>query len=65
MGRKSSRLAFGHNGSSTCNSWADPDRGLVFVYLTNLAAQRLSALRHMSDMSDALLDAELSPPTVV
>jgi len=60
MGRKGSRLAFGHNGSSTCNSWADPDRGLVFVYLTNLAAPRLSALRHMSDVSDALLDAELT-----
>jgi CubicO group peptidase (beta-lactamase class C family) len=59
MGRNGSALAFGHNGSSTCNSWADPDRGLVFVYLTNIAAPRLPALRHMSDMSDALLAAAL------
>jgi CubicO group peptidase (beta-lactamase class C family) len=61
MGRKSSRLAFGPNGSSICNAWADPDRGLVFVYLTNLASPRWASLRHMSDVSDALLDAELPP----
>jgi CubicO group peptidase (beta-lactamase class C family) len=65
MGRNGSRLAFGHNGSSTCNSWADPDRGLVFVYLTNLAAPRLSALQHMSDVSDALLNAEIASPAVI
>jgi CubicO group peptidase (beta-lactamase class C family) len=59
MGTNGSALAFGHNGSSICNAWADPDRGLVFVYLTNLAAPRWPALRHMSDVSDALLDAEL------
>jgi CubicO group peptidase (beta-lactamase class C family) len=65
MGRKGSLLAFGHNGSSTCNAWADPDRGVVFVYLTNLAAQRWPALEHMSDVSDALLDAELPVPAVL
>jgi CubicO group peptidase (beta-lactamase class C family) len=65
MGRKGSRLAFGHNGSSTCNSWADPDRGLVFVYLTNLAAPRRASLRHMSDVSDALLGAEVATPAYV
>jgi CubicO group peptidase (beta-lactamase class C family) len=65
MGRKGSKLAFGHNGSSICNAWADPDRGLVFVYLTNLAAPRWASLRHMSDMSDALLDAEVTPATVL
>jgi CubicO group peptidase (beta-lactamase class C family) len=65
MGRRGSSLAFGHNGSSICNAWADPDRGLVFVYLTNLAAPRWSALRHMSDVSDALLDAEVRPATAI
>jgi len=65
MGRRGSALSFGHNGSSTCNAWADPDRGLVFVYLTNLAAPRWASLRHMSDVSDALLDAELLSPTVL
>jgi CubicO group peptidase (beta-lactamase class C family) len=65
MGRRGSALAFGHNGSSTCNAWADPDRGLVFVYLTNLAAPRWASLRHMSDVSDALLDAELPTATVL
>jgi CubicO group peptidase (beta-lactamase class C family) len=59
MGRNGSALAFGHNGSSTCNSWVDPDRGLVFVYLTNIAAPRVAALHHMSDVSDALLNAML------
>lgn len=48
---------FGHNGSSICNSWADPSRGLVFAYLTNLAAPRRASLQHNSDLSDLLLDA--------
>lgn len=65
MGRNGSALAFGHNGSSTCNAWADPDRGLVFVYLTNVAAQRFAALGHMSDVSDAVLAAEVRPPTAL
>lgn len=65
MGRNGSALAFGHNGSSTCNAWADPDRGIVFVYLTNVAAPRVSALSHMSDVSDALLDAEVRPASVI
>ena len=48
---------FGHNGSSICNTWADPGRGLVFVYLTNLGAPRRAALRHNADLSDVLLEA--------
>jgi CubicO group peptidase (beta-lactamase class C family) len=65
MGSTASELAFGHNGSSTCNTWADPTRGLVFVYLTNIVAPRMSALRHMSDVSDALLAAEQRGPTIL
>ncbi len=48
---------FGHNGSSICNTWADPGRGLVFAYLTNLAAPRRASLQHNSDLADTLLDA--------
>ena len=48
---------FGHNGSSICNTWADPSRGLVFSYPTNLAAPRRASLRHNAELSDILLDA--------
>jgi CubicO group peptidase (beta-lactamase class C family) len=61
MGSTASELAFGHNGSSTCNTWADPTRGLVFVYLTNIVGPRRESLQHMSDVSDALLAAEKKP----
>ena len=56
-GTRSDPRTFGHNGSSICNTWADPGRGLVFAYLTNLAAPRRASLRHNADLSDALLDA--------
>jgi CubicO group peptidase (beta-lactamase class C family) len=65
MGSTASALAFGHNGSSTCNTWADPTRGLVFVYLTNIVGPRAQTLRHMSDVSDALLGAEIRTATVL
>ncbi len=56
-GTHSDLRTFGHNGSSICNTWADPGRGLVFVYLTNLAAPRRASLRHNAELSDELLDA--------
>ena len=56
-GTHSDPRTFGHNGSSICNAWADPGRGLVFAYLTNLGAPRRASLRHNADVSDALLDA--------
>jgi CubicO group peptidase (beta-lactamase class C family) len=65
MGSTASTLAFGHNGSSTCNTWADPDRGLVFVYLTNIVGPRHASLQHMSDVSDALLNAEVRSTATV
>jgi CubicO group peptidase (beta-lactamase class C family) len=43
MGNGISPRAFGHNGSGVCNAWADPSRGLVVVYLTNLAGPRTTA----------------------
>ena len=57
MGNTSSRNAFGHNGSNVCNAWADPDRDLVFVYLTNLLAPRNASARHQAQVSDAVLAA--------
>ena len=57
MGNTSSRNAFGHNGSNVCNAWADPDRNLVFVYLTNLLAPRAVSARHQAEVSDAVLSA--------
>lgn len=57
LGNTSSRNAFGHNGSNVCNAWADPDRDLVFVYLTNLLSPRVTSAHHQSQVSDAVLAA--------
>jgi CubicO group peptidase (beta-lactamase class C family) len=57
MGRLSSPEAFGHNGSNTCLAWADPSRGLVFAYLTNLLTPRRDGGGHLSAVSDAVLAA--------
>jgi CubicO group peptidase (beta-lactamase class C family) len=57
MGRRSSRYAFGHNGSNCCIGWADPGRQLVFAYVTNLLTAGLEGSPHQSKVSDALLGA--------
>jgi hypothetical protein len=57
MGTRSSRRAFGHNGSNVCNAWADPDRDLVFVYLTNRLVARAEGALNQAEVSDAVLDA--------
>lgn len=57
MGRLSSRRAFGHNGSNACLGWADPDRGLVMVYLTNRLEVSPEAAPYQCELSDALLAA--------
>lgn len=57
MGSRSSLDAFGHNGSSTCNAWVDPGRGLVFVYLTDLLMPRKDGALHQQRISDAVLAA--------
>lgn len=56
-GSRADPRTFGHNGSSICNVWADPVRDLVVAYLTNTADERRRALRHLSDVSDAILEA--------
>lgn len=57
MGRTSAPEAFGHNGSSCCIGWADPTRGLVFAYLTNVLPRRREGARHFSAVADAMLAA--------
>lgn len=57
MGRLSSPLTFGHNGSNCCFAWADPTRGLAFAYLTNLLLPGHDGARHQAAVSDAVLAA--------
>lgn len=55
FGALASPLAFGHNGSNICNAWADPERDLVYVFLSNFTQARLRGRRWMSDLSDDVL----------
>ena len=56
MGRLSSTLTFGHNGSKCCIGWADPTRQLAFAYLTDLLPAAGGRV-HQRDVADALLAA--------
>jgi CubicO group peptidase (beta-lactamase class C family) len=55
MGRLSSRRTFGHNGSNACLGWADPERDLVMVYLTNRLEASPEAQPYQCELSDTLL----------
>jgi CubicO group peptidase (beta-lactamase class C family) len=57
LGRLSGLTTFGHNGSNCCLGWADPDRRLVFVYLTDLLLAGHAGARHLSEISDAIITA--------
>lgn len=57
MGTLSSRAAFGHNGSNACVAWADPERRLVLVYLSNLPSPEFTSSPHQSAVSDTVLRA--------
>lgn len=57
MGRLSSPLTFGHNGSNACLGWADPGRRLVVAYLTNRLQGGLEGSPHQCAVSDAVLAA--------
>ncbi|MDR1799827.1 MAG: beta-lactamase family protein [Bifidobacteriaceae bacterium] len=57
IGTRSDPAAFGHNGSSVCNVWADPSRDAVFVYLTGTCPRVMPGVRAMAAMSDAALGA--------
>lgn len=56
FGSLSSPRAFGHNGSNCCIGWADPDRDLVFAYLTNRLSGRRGAT-HLAAVADAVICA--------
>jgi CubicO group peptidase (beta-lactamase class C family) len=51
MGATAGPDTFGHNGSNCCVGWADPDRDLVFVYLTD---RLVPSPDHLRDVSDAV-----------
>jgi CubicO group peptidase (beta-lactamase class C family) len=65
MGRTSSPLTFGHNGSHCCIGWADPTRRLAFAYLTDRIAADPSGSVHFGHVADAVLSAVQPDPVDV
>jgi CubicO group peptidase (beta-lactamase class C family) len=57
MGATSSPEAFGHAGSASCVTWADPSRNLVVVYLSNLQQGIDRGITHLGEVSDAAIAA--------
>ncbi|WP_426503728.1 serine hydrolase domain-containing protein [Dactylosporangium sp. McL0621] len=57
MGRTSSPATFGHNGSYVCIAWADPQRRLVTVYLTDRLEPRPAAVAAQNAVAEAVLAA--------
>ncbi len=57
MGRLSSPLTFGHNGSNCCIAWADPERDLVVAYLTDMLSAGPEGALHQAEVSDAIIAA--------
>lgn len=57
MGQRSSPLAFGHNGSNCCITWADPERQLVVAYLTDALEAGPEGARHQAELSDSIIGA--------
>ena len=56
MGGLSGPQTFGHNGSKCCIAWADPQRRLVFAYLTDRLPARHGSI-HQAAVADAILAA--------
>ncbi|MDR2381437.1 MAG: beta-lactamase family protein [Bifidobacteriaceae bacterium] len=61
IGTVSPPSAFGHNGSAVCGAWAEPDRNLVFVYLSNTTQLIRPGLRFAAALSDAVWSAFAAP----
>jgi CubicO group peptidase (beta-lactamase class C family) len=51
------RRAFGHSGMASSRGMADPDAGLVFVFVANGLPDPLSNEQRMSELTDALYSA--------
>ncbi|HYW22762.1 MAG TPA: serine hydrolase domain-containing protein [Terriglobales bacterium] len=57
MGDLSTSHAFGAVGSDCCTVWVDPERELVFVYLTGLLLPTGSGIMHHGLVADCVLRA--------
>ncbi len=57
LGRLNRPRAFGHNGSSCCIGWADPDSGIVFAYVSNRFDGRRAGADHQLALAGAVLEA--------
>jgi CubicO group peptidase (beta-lactamase class C family) len=55
LGKSSSPLAFGHNGSNACMGWVDPGRRVVVAYLTNRLEDNMGGSPHQCAVSDTVL----------
>lgn len=54
MGMASGPETFGHAGNASCLTWADPARGLVLVYLSNIQSGVDQGFQHLGAISDAV-----------
>jgi CubicO group peptidase (beta-lactamase class C family) len=57
LGRLNRPRAFGHNGSSCCIGWADPDSGIAFAYVSNRFDGRRAGADHQLALAGAVLEA--------
>lgn len=57
FGHLSSRGSFGHNGSNVCVGWADPEHGLVVVYLGSRIRGWQTDRTMLRRLADSLLAA--------
>jgi CubicO group peptidase (beta-lactamase class C family) len=57
MGAGSTPRTFGHFGNRSCMAWADPDAGLVVVFLNNRFLGNIPARARWTDLSNAVWDA--------
>ncbi len=57
LGRLDRPRAFGHNGSSCCIGWADPDSGIAFAYVSNRFDGRRAGADHQLALAGAVLEA--------
>jgi CubicO group peptidase (beta-lactamase class C family) len=57
LGDLSGPTTYGHNGNACCTAWADPERELVFVYLTSLLLAMPEGFAHQGLVADCVLRA--------
>ena len=66
-GRYASPRSFGHTGFTGTSLWADPERGLFVVLLTNRVNSRGTSDRHVRlrrDVADAVMASIVDAPLV-